>query len=258
MPSGPPDAPDDPLFHRPTAVEIWLRNEHLPKAERIDRLAGDAELAASLRAQGFEGDDWDFFVNVLAEYGVGVFAGWIRHRVVVKKCAEKKIRVPALPEHITNNYEAVGEIAADTVGDAINHFRDDVLVPGVWEPDKGAALRTFFIGQCMRRYGNAARRWMNNYQPPTNEDATDELAVLNSGRVTNVEDDAIRTVTAQNILRGVQHPRAARALAMDALNYRDAEIAADLDMTVEATKSLIKRARAQIRKHQRDTRGSTA
>lgn len=258
MAGGTPSQPSEGESRRPTALEVWLRHEHLPRSERIDRLTGDAELEASLREQGFEGNDWDFFVNVLAEYGVGVFAGWISHRVVVKKCAEKKIRVPTLPEHVTSDYDAVSEIAADTVGDAINHFRDDVLVPEVWDPKKGASLKTFFIGQCMRRYGNAARRWQNNFQAPRNETATEDLAVLNAGRVSDVDDDAIRTLRAQEVFRSVRNPRAARALAMDALKYTNAEIAADLGIGVEAAKSLLKRARADIRNIEDNTEGRRA
>ena len=125
-------------------------------------------------------------------------------------------------------------------------------------PPRAQPSRTFFIGQCMRRYANVARRWLTHQQRPHGELLTDDNAILDTGRVVGVEDDAIRTVTAQVILKGVTNDRAARALAMDACGYRNAEIADDLGVSLDAASSLIKRARADIRKnHQAAEGGST-
>lgn len=237
---------------------MWLQHEHLPGSERLDRLAGDADLVEHLRRQGFQGQDWDFFVNELAKYGIAVVGGWMRRGVMAAKCAEKKIRVPSLPDWIRSDNEAVEDIATETVAEALNHFRDDVLIPGVWDPAKGAALRTFFVGQCMKRYANVARRWLRHDAKPRDELATDDAEVLDAGVHTGVEDDAIRTVTALRILEGVSSERAARALAMDACGYSNAEIAADLGTTLDAASSLLKRARADIRRHQGNTGKGTA
>ena len=249
---------DVPPRRGPTAVEIWLKHEDLPQAERLDRLAGDADLVTDLRHQGFQGDDWDFFVNELARYGIAVVGGWIRRGVMAAKCAEKQIRVPSLPDWVSNDREAVDDIATETVAEALNHFRDDVLVPCVWDPAKGAALKTFFVGQCMRRYANVVRRWLKHDQQARNELATDDVDVLHPGAILGVEDDAIRSVTAQRILEGVSSERAARALAMDACGYSNAEIAADLGASLDAVSSLLKRARAEIRKQQSSIGKGTA
>lgn len=45
------------------------------------------------------------------------------------------------------------------VGDAIIAFQRDVLPNGKWRPGGGASLSTFFIGQCLFRYGNAVQQW---------------------------------------------------------------------------------------------------
>jgi hypothetical protein len=239
-------------------LEAWLRHEHLPPAERAERLAGDAELVQHLRQQGYHGEDWDFFVNELARYGLAVIGGWMRSGLMTSKCAEKRIAVPTLPDAVQEDPEAIDEIATETVAEAIVHFRDEVLVPGVWDPAKGAALKTFFIGQCMKRYANVARRWLNHDLRPRTELVTDERAVLDLGRLTGVEDDVLRTVTAQRILEGVDNPRAARALVMDALGYSNSEIAEDLGTTPDGASSLIKRARAAIRRQHTTQEGGTA
>jgi hypothetical protein len=243
-----PDGPSERLLGGGRAVKVWLRNEHLSPAERLDRLAGDAELVATLRAAGFAGQDWDFFVEELARYGIAVISGWLRAGVMQAKCAEKRIRVPALPETARRDVETLNEIALETVAEALNHFRDDVLVPGVWDPNRGAALKTFFVGQCMKRYANVVRRAIKHDLTRAEEIPTGDFAALDIGRVTGVEDDVIRTITAQNILRGAGDERAARALALDACGFSNAEIAADLNTTLDGSSSLIKRARARIRK----------
>jgi hypothetical protein len=243
---------------RSRVLEAWLRYEHLPPVERAERLAGDAELVQDLRRQGFRGEDWDFFVNELARYGMAVVSGWMRSGLMAAKCAEKKIAVPALPDRVPDDADAVDEIATETVAEAIVHFRDDVLVPGVWDPAKGAALKTFFIGQCMKRYANVARRWLHHDLRPRQEVVTDEQAVLDTGRVTGVEDDVLRSLMAQRVLEGVDNPRAGRALAMDALGYSNAEIATDLGTTLDGASSLIKRTRAALRKQHRTPEGGSA
>ncbi len=257
MPPG--DGPSGHLGVRRSAVlEVWLRHEHLPPAERAERLAGDGELVQYLRQEGFEGENWDFFVNELARYGLAVVTGWMRRGLMAAKCAQKNIAVPTLPDNIRDDPHAIDEIATETVAEAIVHFRDDVLVPGIWDPAKGAALKTFFIGQCMKRYANVARRWLNHDLRPRHEIVTDEWAVLDTERTAGAEDDVLRSVTAQRILEGVSNPRAARALVMDALGYSNADIARDLGTTPDGASSLIKRARVALRRQHRIPEGGTA
>jgi DNA-directed RNA polymerase specialized sigma24 family protein len=241
----------------PSALEIWLRAEDLSPEERLDRLAGDTDLVKSLREQDFEGADWDFVVNELVKYGIAVVGGWVRRGVMKSKCAEKRIRVPETPDHIRSDVEALEDIASETVAEAIVYFRDDVLVPGVWDPNKGAALRTFFIGQCMKRYANVLRRVISE-QKPRNELTTDDNDILDVGRVVGVEDDAIRHLMAQLVLRGVTNPRQARALALDACKFTNAEIAHEMGTSLEGASSLLKRGRTEIRKTSQNRGKGTA
>lgn len=245
-PTGEPARP----AQRNRALEIWLKNEHLSKKERLERLAADADLIADLRATNFEGEDWAFFANELARYGLAVIEGWMRRGSMKSKCAEKRITVPTLPAEVQQDPAAVSAIAGETVAEALEHFRDDVLLPNKWDPTKGASLKTFFIGQCMMRYANALRQWLNHDLAPDIDDLLpDDWDALTDGRLTGVEDDAIRTVTASLVLRGASSERAARALALDACGYTNSEIAADLGTTLDGVSGLLKRERARIRQH---------
>jgi len=241
----------------PSALEVWLQTENLSTGERLDRLAGDADLVASLREQGFEGADWEFVVNELVKYGIAVIGGWVRRGAMKGKCAEKRIHVPEVPDHIRSDAEALDDITSETVAEAVVYFRDDVLVPGVWDPQKGAALKTFFIGQCMKRYANVLRRIVGE-QKPRREASTDDNEILDTGRIVGVEDDAVQHLMAQQVLRGVTNLRQARALALDACNFTNAEIAEDMGTSLDGVSSLIKRGRAEIRKTSQNRGKGTA
>lgn len=97
------------------AMEVWLQHEHLPAEERINRLAGDAEVVAHLAAAGFRGREWDFLAAVLGKYEISVIAGWIRREVIRDELAQKRIQAPALPPHVVRDRDTSIEIAVMTV-----------------------------------------------------------------------------------------------------------------------------------------------
>ncbi len=244
---------------RSRALEIWLASQHLSHEERLERLAHDADLVSDLRRDNFIGEDWDLFSNELARYGMAVIGGWMRHGLIATRFAQRKVTAVPLPQAAQRDPAAIASITNETVAQALVRFRDNVLIPGVWDPNKGASVRTFFIGQCMWNYNNAVRRWTNNDLPTANledpNDAFDDVEV--AGRLTAVEDDVVRSVTAEVLLRGASSQRAARALAMDACRYTNPEIAADLGMTVDAVASLLKRERRRLRHEGTGTGGKS-
>jgi hypothetical protein len=217
-------------------------DDELSAAERRSRLAGDAELVEELRRDGFAGPQWDYFANELARYGLAVIRAWIRKGDIDGKCAEKGFHTTPLPPEMCSDEVAVGSIADETVAEALVAFRDDILARGVWDPDKGASLRTFFIGQCLLQYRNAASRWLRQQHDETPIDPHDQvLRTAIPGRaIPDVEDDVVRSMTVELILRGAVNERAARALALDACGYSRAEIAADLGTTEVAVAAILK------------------
>lgn len=226
-------------------ASAWQQIQHLDDAERRDRLAADQALLDALRQAGFAGPDWEFVVGVLAEYGLAVIRSWIKKGLIESKCAEKKVKCPEVPDWVREDREAPGDIATETVAVAIVAYRDDVLVKGIWDPAKGASLKTFFINQCLFKFANAFRAWEKEHAHRSQELAVADFAWIDQGSVTTVEDDVLRTLAATMILNGASNARAARVLAMDACGYANADIAADIGVSVESVKSILKRERAK-------------
>lgn len=242
---------------RNAVLEAWAAAEDMTSAERIDRLAADRVLVAGFAAAGYAGEDWDFFENELARYGLAVMRAWLRRGLMRSKCLEKRIHATDLPGWAREDDMVVDSVAGETVADAIQRFRDEVLIPGVWDPERGASLRTFFVGQCLRRYPNAFQRWTRHELPQLSDDPEAELEVVAAlGRVRGVEEDAIRSLAASLILRGASSERAARALALDACGYPNLEIARDMGVSLGAASSLLKRERARLREIHHQAEGS--
>lgn len=243
MVDAPPDVPDI-RFVRPRSSELWLQSEGLSPKERLDRLAGDADLYRTIKASNFVGEDWEFVAAEMARYGMGVFEAWMASGVITERCLEKKVKgVPALPEAVRRDRHLCEDIVAETVGSALVRFRDEVLKKDIWDPAKGASLRTFFIRQCMWRYGDAYRRITF---ARAHEVRTDDAELLDTTSVTHVEDDVIRMATADLLLNGATNERAARAFAMHVSGYDNKAIATDIGASVDSVKSLLKRERQHL------------
>jgi DNA-directed RNA polymerase specialized sigma24 family protein len=227
-------------------LEEWLQSEQLPLAEQVDRLAADSALYADLRRQGFTGQDYQYVETVLARYGHAIIAGWLTRRTIEAKCREKKLRhVPNL-EEVDLGISDVDEIADETVAEALFYFRDRVLIPGKWEPRRGASLRTFFIGQCLIRFVGVMNRWLTEQGRDVLGDDTD-IRTHEEAAVTDVENDVIHTLAAERALQHVTREDARVALTMQSRGYSLREIAIGLGRTEKAVESMIAYAKKQIR-----------
>lgn len=231
-------------FTRPRSRELWLQSEGLSPKERLDRLAGDTDLYRTIKTSNFVGEDWEFVAGEMARYGMAVFEAWMASGVITERCLEKKVKgVPALPEAVRRDRHLCEDIVAETVGSALLKFRDEVLKKDIWDPTKGASLRTFFIRQCMWRYGDALRRVVSGR---AHEVRTNDAELLDQTAVNHVEDDVIRMATADLLLKGATSERAARAFAMHVSGFDNRTIATDIGASVDSVKSLIKRERKHL------------
>lgn len=122
------------------------------EAESVDRLAADVELINLLMWAQYAGADWLKFREVLARYGVAVLHKWILSGQIFRECATKGFGAVRRRRRVDED-EALG-IAGETVAHAIRFFRERVLIPGVWNPAKGASVRTYFVGACVLHFPN--------------------------------------------------------------------------------------------------------
>jgi hypothetical protein len=126
------------------------------EAERLSVLEADVDLVQRLMFQGYQGRDWNRFATALAEYGIQVVYAWVKSGLIFRKCREKGFGGLLV---LGRKPDDTLELALETVGYAIAAFRENVLIPGRWDPARGATLKTFFIGQCLLQFPNVYRRW---------------------------------------------------------------------------------------------------
>lgn len=239
---------DDSTCAPPPAGQAWLDAERLPDDEHLDRLAGDAALVAALRERGFAGPEYDYVQDEFIRYGVAVLAGWMRRGSIASMCAQKRLRgVPAEVER-QFDYDTALELAGESVARAVDPFREKVLLPGKWDPSRGAALKTFFIGQCLIQFVNVAKAWVRHELPVFERDVELEPEQDLTEQARAVEDDVIRDRMAHSALAAVARPEARRALVLQAMGFTVPDIAMELDMTVKAVERMLEYAKQIARR----------
>jgi RNA polymerase sigma factor (sigma-70 family) len=227
--------------------------------DRVDRLAGDRELAEALRADGFRGRNYDFFATEIAKYGWAVIRGWIYKGQIRGEVARKGFGALEPEPRPGAMIEDAESLADETVVLALGAFRDKVLVPGRWDPSKGASLRTFFVGQCLLQFSNVYRRWrgeeLRSYTEPQAPPSTVEWADdFEDGPSTPLAPDAGESAQIQDELRRafgrIKDERARSAFYLSAMHgFTHGQIGEKLGMTAKAVESAIARARQQVREN---------
>jgi len=209
-------------------------------AQNLERLAGDRDLVFALALRHYEGPDWRRFAAVLAEYGYQVMSAWISSGRVFAKCAAIGIGLGGL-EAPPRSTDDAAEIAGETVARAIRAFREKVLIPGRWDPSKGASLRTYFVGQCLFQFANVFRAWVSEQDiPPVDLDTLVKEFELQTPRKDMVHLAEFSQVIAQ--LKGVRDDDPRRIRALVAMGYTHADIAEMLNTTAKAIELKLYRA----------------
>jgi RNA polymerase sigma factor (sigma-70 family) len=217
--------------------------------DQVDRLQGDRVLLEELRAEGYVGRKYTVFATVLAKYGVAVIRGWIRQGVILAKVRERSFGgLPPEPRRraLNEDEDTAEELANETVAIALVMFRDKVLIPGRWDPSKGASLSTFFVGQCLMQFGNVYKRWRTEYM--SRPEAVEPESDVFQGTVEDMAHQSVIKDEARRVLSLVKDPRAREAFWLHAVNGEPFhDIARRLGMTEKAVEKMIARARKQVR-----------
>lgn len=208
----------------------WLVDfDQSSEATALDRLAADQEVLLQLQLEGYEGEAWLYFREVLARYGFAVLRAWIYKGKIVERCLEKGIRrgLPRGADAGPLGRDAADELGGETVAVAINAFRDEVLKKNRWDPSRGpgrtASLKTFFIGQCLIRYPEVFRRWKR-------EQGTDRPGLppdADFGQVEGVEATVVQRDELETAAKTVDS-RTFRVLELRSMGFPHAEIASML------------------------------
>jgi hypothetical protein len=225
-----------PPHERPLQPDEWTLSDVPPswlvdadtskEARDVDRLQGDADMLLQLQLERYRGRAWNYFADVLARYGYAVLLSWAGRGLLLQKCREKGIR--GLPREIgpLDPDDAV-ELASETVAVAIHFFRTSVLMRNRWDPEGGASLRTFFIGQCLIRFPDVYRIWRKEQRDPARERVRAE-ADPNEPAGDDPARTALQRVEADEALEDLD-PRTATVLRLSAQDLPQEEIARELE-----------------------------
>ena len=243
--SGPPPVERRP--ERPTAglggvPAAWLAEFEGAEADDLDRLAVDLSLYNVLLAAGFAGPSWTLFTDALARYGVAVLKAWIGTGSIFARCM--KLGLPA-GRRITLAQREVVDLATITVAVAIGVFQTRVLPQRRWDPDRGASLKTFFIGQCLLSFPREYGKWLKDNHELGVVASVPEFADRGPGT------DPVDLVEARSLVlrfasSGVRQHKVARVLALETAGFSQQEISTELGMTVGAIESLLFRHRRSL------------
>lgn len=211
----------------------------------VERLKGDEELVQDLQWDGFAGQRWERFAEVLVAYGCQVLIAWILTGTVFAKCKAQGLRgLGEGPSPPIGRGDAE-ELAYASLGFAITSFRDKVLKPRVWTATGGATLKTYFVGQLLIQFIPQYKVWdrqRRQVEPVETVPDKPDLSILGQPELV-----AIAVDEAREILRATT--TSARApLVLTALGYSQAEIAEFLSLgSAKAVEAKLYRARKQLR-----------
>lgn len=234
-------APVQPAEGTPDVPLVWLLDpEHHTLAAEVDRLAGDVELVTLLALSNYEGPDWEYFATELAKYGMAVFGGWMYTGKIFAVSKKRGYGLISPGRPFTR--DEIEELSGETIAKALRHFRTDVLMKNRWDSRKGATLRTYFIGQCLIRFANVYRRWLEDETRERNAIRTGDLDLLidalgASGE--NVSALVADRAVIEDALAQVRDPRVVVAMHMSARDRPQAEIAQLLGVTTKAVERML-------------------
>ena len=246
--SGPVKQDSPPSLESPDWLNAY---EHLAEAERLARLDVDRQLVAELRANNFTGVHWDYYAIELTKYGLAVLTGWSIRGLILDKVRRRGFGgLPAPRDDSLTDPVMAASVAGETVVNALIAFRKDVLIPGVWDPAKGASIKTFFIGQCLKQFANVYRAWHHETYGDASFNAVDAAEIPEAG-FGHHEDVVVRVSTQHEIRRvlaTIKDPRVKQAFVLSSAGHSHVEIARRLGVTDKAVERMMANERDRQRR----------
>lgn len=128
-------------------------------AENLARREADQELIAALARDGFTGPAQETFEAELAAYAYPVMMAWTRTGEIIRRCRERGRPIGIADTGAGWSRDDRCELSTETVARALDFFRDKILIPGAWDPARGATIKTYFVGACLFQFPNVYQRW---------------------------------------------------------------------------------------------------
>jgi hypothetical protein len=136
---------------------------------RLARLGDDTELYHRLAKQNFTGIEYELFRAELAAYALPVLRSFIRRKMIYPMCQRAHRPASAtdtVREHLARDVDDRLELAGETIARGLRLFERYALHGQSWSPERGASLKTFFVGACVRSFSAAFKRWAAEHDHP--------------------------------------------------------------------------------------------
>jgi hypothetical protein len=218
----------------------WLMDFDGDTSAEVDRLLEDQRLCQVLATQDFEGPIWDRFQDALTRYGIQVLRSWLGTGLIFRRCEERGLPTRG-PQRLSADERL--ELAALTVAESIVIFREKALREGAWDSDRGASLRTYFVGRCLLQFPRIYERWLRSERILELVDDPEQLEHVDPGPGPEAQAELRLMLAAALAAPGVL--KVAKVLVLLEAGYGQAEAARRLGMSIGAIESLLYRHRKQ-------------
>jgi hypothetical protein len=242
-----PDPTGHGSLHIQPPVGADFEGEELPSDERLDRLLADSDLLFRLQLSAYAPEEWKLPSEEFGRYGYDVFVGWIFTGKVWAKVQEKtgwNLHRPSRPF----TEEDVYTLAGDTVVASLDSFLEHVLKRNKWNPQRGASLKSYFVGQGCFLFPNALKSWRRDQQRFSKERAAADPITYLRGTAPSADVSMINRENAVEAMRALSTDKAREALALQWAGYSLFEIAERLgEPDDKAVENLIGYQRRRLR-----------
>jgi DNA-directed RNA polymerase specialized sigma24 family protein len=143
-------------------------------------------------------------------------------------------------------------LALDVIAIAVESFRKRAIVRRQWSPTGGASLRTWFIGTCAINFPRAYERWSRDRADRVTRVAKRhelDLDAVGTEFQRRASDPSVIVTSRSDLQALIDRAQPTTKLILGLLmeGHTQAEIAAELGLTVRAVEGRIYRFRARIR-----------
>ena len=219
---GDPRQPSEPIQ---PAADRDFEDEDLPEDEHLDRLLGDSDLLYRLQVSGYAPEEWRRPSEEFGRYGYDVLVGWMFTGRIWHEVFRKTGRHPRRPDSPFDE-DTIRQLCADTVINGLEAFLENVLKKNRWDPERGASLKTYFVGQCCFQFENVLRAHYRRLKR-NREDVVKDPSDWRNFKEANEGADALLLRDERNVGRlghGLER-QGKEAFALQWLGYTEAEIA---------------------------------
>jgi DNA-directed RNA polymerase specialized sigma24 family protein len=203
-----------------------------------------------MQRDGFKGARFETLRDELWRYGWRVTRSWMKRGTIFERCGQNGIVIPhhsSEVEELRRLAEIRDDLAAESVAPAVAYFMEEVLEKGLWQPDKGASIRTYFMRCCLHYFRDAFKAWSRKRRH--HRLALANLAILHRPvRGVGAEERLVLRAEALGLLDGASWETRAICALIYSSDMPHTEIAQTLRMTPRQVEVRMRGLRARASK----------